>query len=321
VLAVPYMALLPELALGYQERSSANTFRSIGVVLAILITSVGFRAMVDVFGGGAEGWARTGALFAVWVAIPWLVVYGVSWERPEFRRESQVGFVDGMRMMARHRAYRRLVGIFLSSRIAVDVVGAMLLFYFTYWLRRPDQFPIAMAAMLLTVIAALPVWLRISRRADKRTIFVCGASWWIAIQAGLLIVGPSHAPWIPLALIALAGIGYGVVDMIPWSMLGDVIDADELESGERREGIYAGFFTFVRKLGGAIGVTVAGFVLELAGFAAGQEQPESALFAIRGLTSLAPILFLAVAIAVASAYPMSRARHAEVLERLRARAG
>ena len=48
-------------------------------------------------------------------------------------------------------------------------------------------------------------------------------------------------------------------------MLGDVIDEDELASGERREAVYAGSFTFVRKLGGASGVAVAGVVLQLAG--------------------------------------------------------
>ncbi len=41
VLAVPYMALLPELAVGYHERTSLNTFRTVGVVLAILIAAAG----------------------------------------------------------------------------------------------------------------------------------------------------------------------------------------------------------------------------------------------------------------------------------------
>jgi sugar (glycoside-pentoside-hexuronide) transporter len=316
VLAVPYMALLPELALGYQERTSANTFRSIGVVLAILLTAVSVRPLVDLFGGGAGGWAGMGTLLGVWVALPWLVVHRVSWERPGFQRESQTGFVEGMRLMLRHRAYRRLGGLFLAARIALDVVGAMLIFYFTYWLARPDDFPFALALMLLMVVVSLPVWLRISRRVDKRSIFIAGAAWWICIQLGILFLMPSDARWIVFALTALAGIGYGVADMVPWSMLGDVIDADELATGERREGVYSGFFTFLRKLGGATGVAVAGFVLEIAGFAAGQPQPESALLAIRALTALVPAVFLTVAIVVARGYALSRARHGEILDRL-----
>ena len=83
---------------------------------------------------------------------------------------------------------------------------------------------------------------------------------------------PEQPGWILLALAGLSGIGYAVADLIPWSMLGDVIDEDELESGERRDGLYAGFFTFLRKLGGATGVAMAGFALEGAGFVRGVDN-------------------------------------------------
>jgi Na+/melibiose symporter-like transporter len=55
------------------------------------------------------------------------------------------------------------------------------------------------------------------------------------------------------------------------------------------------------------------------GFRPGAEQGEAALFAIRGLTALVPAVFLVVAIAVARGYPISRGRHAEILEQLGAR--
>ena len=80
--------------------------------------------------------------------------------------------------------------------------------------------------------------------------------------------------------------------------------------------MYAGFFTFLRKLGGATGVAVAGLVLDLAGFAPGEAQPGSALVAIRVLTGLVPLVFLAIAIAVARGYPLGRARHGGILEQL-----
>jgi Na+/melibiose symporter-like transporter len=128
-----------------------------------------------------------------------------------------------------------------------------------------------------------------------------------------------------LAFAGLSGIGYGVADLMPWSMLGDVIDEDDLESGERSEGLYAGFFTFLRKLGGATGVAMAGVVLDAAGFVrGGAAQSETALWAIRCLTTLAPIACLAAAGALALRYPLSLSRHTEItraLEQRRARLG
>jgi Na+/melibiose symporter-like transporter len=282
VVAVPYMALLPEMALGYQERTAMNIFRAGGAMCGVLLAAVAMQPLVDWLGGGAQGFARAGLVFGVWVALPWLVVHRVSWERPGFARPTALGFWAGVRRLAAHGSYRRLLALFLAGRIALDVAGAMFIFYFAYWLRRPQDFPPTMALLLGTVVASLPLWMRVSRHVDKRTLFIFGACWWIGVQGILAWLQPDWPRWTMFVVGALAGVGYGITDLIPWSMLGDVIDEDELATGERREGIYAGSFTFVRKLGGATGVALAAFL--------------------------------------AWRYPLSRARHREIVERLQARA-
>jgi len=319
VLAVPYMALLPEMAVSYEERSSANGWRMLGVVLAVLGTAVAVRPLVEWFGGGSLGWAQTGMVLGVWVTLPWFVVHRVSFERPGYQAVQQTGLAQGIRELLAHVAYRRLCGFFLCARIAVDVVGAMLIFWFTYWLRREADFSLALGLMLGAVVLSLPVWLRLGERYDKRTLFVVGASWWIVVQLALFALGPDDPRWLVLLAVGLAGVGYGVCDLMPWSMLGDVVDEAELARGERREGVYAGVFTFLRKLGGATGVAVAGIVLDLSGFARGETQSDSALLAIRLLAVGVPVLFLLLALAIAARYPLTRGRHREILEQLVAR--
>ena len=317
VLAVPYMALLPEMALGYQERTSLNTFRSAFAVLGTLLVAVAFRPLIQALGGGAVGFASAAAFLGIWVALPWLLVYRITWERPEFSGRAQIGFIEGAKQLVAHRAYRRLVGLYICARSASDLIGAMFLLYFMYWLRRPDDFKWAMGVLLCTVVLSLPVWLRVSRRIDKKTLFIFGACWWVGAQVFLLLAEPTWARWTIFAVAAAAGIGYAMADLMPWSMLGDVIDEDELNTGERREGIYAGSFTFLRKLGGATGVLVAGIVLDLAGHGRGPDGTEPALGAIRVLTAIVPALFLALGAWIARGYPISRRRHAEILGELR----
>jgi sugar (glycoside-pentoside-hexuronide) transporter len=319
VLAVPYMALLPELALGYDERTSANSYRQVAAVAGVLLAALCFRPLVDLFGGGREGWGWAGLALGLWLVMPWLAVYRVSWERPEPLREARIGFLHGMRMMGRHRAYRRLLGVYLAARVALDVVGAMFIFYVTYWLLRPGDFEISMGLMLVAGACALPLWLRLARRRDKRTIFKVGAAWWIAVQLLMFWLAPGQPAWMLFAIVVAAGAGYTICDMMPWSMLGDVIDADQLDVGERRDGIYTGFFTFVRKLGGATGVALAGLLLDLAGFQRSGPESEAAIWAIRILTTLVPACFLALAIVIAGGYSLSRARHAQILTHLERR--
>ena len=65
--------------------------------------------------------------------------------------------------------------------------------------------------------------------------------------------------------------------------------------------------------------SLAGLLLDLAGFQSGGPVSETATWAIRILTTLVPACFLAVAILIARGYPLSRARHAEILTRLERR--
>ena len=119
----------------------------------------------------------------------------------------------------------------------------------------------------------------------------------------------------------IVGLGYAVVDLMPWSMLGEVIDEDDLATGERREGLYNGVFTFLRKLGGALGVFLVMGLLDLLGYQKGETQSETARQAIRWMTGLAPAFFLIAGVLLARGYPLSRARHAEILRKLALRDG
>ena len=170
--------------------------------------------------------------------------------------------------------------------------------------------------LLSSVVRWRPVWLRVARRHDKRTIFVVGASWWIVIQFFIFAGQPDWPRWTMFLIASLAAIGYAVADLMPWSMLGEVIDEDELLSGERREGIYNGVFTFLRKLGGAVGVFLVMGSLDLAGFEQGEEQTEPVRQTIRFLAACGPALFLGLAAVVARDYPLTRAAHDRILDAL-----
>ena len=154
---------------------------------------------------------------------------------------------------------------------------------------------------------------------QSRTVFVAGTLWWALIQVFIYLAQPDWPRWTLFAITALAAIGYAVADLMPWSMLGEVIDEDDLATGERREGLYNGMFTFLRKLGGAVGVFLVMGALDLLGYEKGREQTETARQAIRWMTALAPVPFLAVGVWLARGYPLTRRRHLEIQAALAAR--
>jgi sugar (glycoside-pentoside-hexuronide) transporter len=319
VLSVPYLALIPEMAASYQERTAVNAFRAAGAIFGTLLAATAMRPLAEVFGGGARGWATVGLAAGLYLVLPWPFLFRSTFERAGFSRPSHQPFFASLMSLARHPAYRSLTGLFLLGRIAIDLASTMFIYYFTYWLARPEDYGATLGLFLLSVVGALPLWLRISRHLDKRTLFLLGAASWVGSQLFLLAATPEWPRlWIFVGA-AIGGVGYAAADMIPWSMLGEVVDEDELRTGERREGLYFGLFTFLRKLGGATAVALALWVLELSGFVANQAQSTTTLTTIRVLTAVVPGVFVVLGAWVARGYPLTRARHDEILAALERR--
>lgn len=319
MLAIPYLALLPEMAVDYDERTSLNTFRNAGSLVGVFV-AVAMRPLAEACGGGARGYGLAAALVAVLLVLPWPLIHRYSFERREFReRGAATHWWAELRQVLRHRSFALLTVAYLSGRIAMDLVSALLILYVSYWIGRSQDFEIIMGLFLLAVALALPVWLRVARGRDKAAIFLFGSVWWMAGSSLFLFATPAWSVWTLAIVAALTGIGYAAVDLMPWAMLGEVIDEDDLATGERREGVYNGIFTFLRKLAGALAVFMALGLLDLLGFQRAGEQSEVVRQAIRWMTALSPTLFLIVGIAVLWRYPLTRRTHAEIRARLLAR--
>ena len=321
MVSVPYLALQPELASGYDARTSLNTWRSVGSLMGV-IGAVSFRPIANALGGGPEGFALAGALFGVGITLPWFAVVAVTWERPDFQeRPTQLSLWRSVAIASRQPTFRRLVGIYLTGRIAIDLASATLILYFTHVLGRIDDFEPVMLLLLVSVMLSLPLWLHFSQRTEKSRLVIIGAAWWALCSVILLFAQPEWPRVLLFVFPVVTGIGYAAVDLMPWSMVGEVVDEDELATGERQEGIYYGVFTFLRKLTGSLAVGLALALLGYLGLEKGQPANDAVVFAIRLLAGLGPIVALLASIQFARQYPLTRARHREILEALDARNG
>lgn len=316
VVAIPYQALLPELTDDYHERSSLATFRSVSSILGTFVTLLCFKPLAVALGGDARAWAIAGGVLAAWILLPWLPIYKVTYERFRASEEPALGIRAYLGALAENQSFRRLIGLYSLGRIALDLPMALFLYYFTYVIGRPEDFEIVLTSFLAAVIVAMPFWLRFARGRDKSTVYILGCVGWVFGLFCLFINQPEWPRLVTIAFAVFAGIGYSAADMIPWSMIADIADEDEIRSGERREGLFVGIFTFLRKLAGAVGVALAFNVLDWAGMQAGEEPDETVVWALRALTAMVPLLFVIASAWVALGYPLGRARHAEILREL-----
>jgi GPH family glycoside/pentoside/hexuronide:cation symporter len=102
-------------------------------------------------------------------------------------------------------------------------------------------------------------------------------------------------------------------------MLADVVDLDELQSGQRREGICYGLAVLLHKLGIASGLLLMGVLLEWQGFDAELavgSQPDSALLALRWLIGPIPAVLVLLGIVCVWRYNITRSQHAAIRAQL-----
>jgi oligogalacturonide transporter len=103
------------------------------------------------------------------------------------------------------------------------------------------------------------------------------------------------ATWWIVAALCLAGLGRGGLNYIPWSVYNYMADVDEIVTGRRREGAFAGVMTFVRKTMQAGAVMLVGLLLQAGGFVSGSktQSPDAinTILLVMGVGTLAVLTF------------------------------
>jgi GPH family glycoside/pentoside/hexuronide:cation symporter len=96
-------------------------------------------------------------------------------------------------------------------------------------------------------------------------------------------------------------------------VLSDVIDEDQLNSGQRREGMYFGLDGFILTLGSAISSYAFAVVSSVFGYDPQlTQQPDSVGVGFRVYIALVPIACALLALAAMWIYPLTRERVAQV---------
>jgi GPH family glycoside/pentoside/hexuronide:cation symporter len=334
VVNLPYTALTAELTQDYNERTSLNSFRfafSIGgSILSLLVAQGIFSRVAD----PRQQYLVLGAVCAVLSVLPlyWCVwgtrdrVVAVEAQRREAKGSNEsLPFLEQLRIVFNNRPFVYVTGIYLCSWLGVQLTAAIIPYFVVNRMGLQDKdIPTLIIAVQGTALVMLFVWSYISQRMGKKAVYFMGMSLWIIAQAGLFFLQPGQVG-LMYVLAVMAGFGVSTAYLVPWSMMPDVIELDELKTGQRREGIFYGFMVLLQKFGLALGLFLVGIALEWSGFKAtipGQgipEQPASALMAIRIAIGPLPTLCLIVGLVLAYFYPITREVHAEILLKLKER--
>ncbi len=334
-----HSALTAELSRSYDERSRLTAARMAfslggsvgGLLLALLVFKLlpDAPATMQYFVLGVS--IAILALLAMGICVRgvWQAARAVAHETPPPQSRFSCPGHPGAtwRSILQNRPFLLVCGIYLCSWLAMQFTAAVLPFYVRNVAGLGGTtFQLLALTVQGVALLAIPAWEHLSFRVGKRAVYFSGTSLWLLAQAGLLFLPAATPASVLFGLGVLAGLGISVTYLIPNAMLPDVIEWDELRTGQRREGLFYGVCVFLQKLALALGAFAVGQLLSASGYIPGSadqatvHQPESALQAIRWAIGPLPAFLLVVGLILAGYHRLDRERHGRMVRLLQRRA-
>jgi glycoside/pentoside/hexuronide:cation symporter, GPH family len=318
MVCVPYSALTPELTEDYDERTRLTGYRMAVSMGGGMIAAIVVPLIVDAFVLKPDGYLLMAVIFGILAALPYLLLFFNTRERYSSTPPTELNIFRAFKQTMSNRPFRYAAGIYLTAWVTVALVTALFQYYVTYWLRQPDSLAMFLGLIQGSALIGVPIMVKLSDKLEKRKAYFIGMVWWIVVML-ILAVMPSDAATFAIILAAVVGPGVAAAHVIPWSIVPDVIEADELATGERREGAYYGFLVFIQKTGAAFTLALMQLVLGATGYVADQPQNDGTLLAIRLMIGLVPAVLLSISIWFAWRYPINKAQHNEMRAALAAK--
>jgi GPH family glycoside/pentoside/hexuronide:cation symporter len=261
-----------------------------------------------------------GLLFGLIAALPLLLVFLGTRERTEYQQQDAPHFLDSIKAAYHNRPFIFASGVFFFTWAGLELLQGVLLYFLKYHMNREAESETIAGSVFVFALLSLPFWNWLSARWDKRKAYILGMIFLSAVIISLSMVNPSLEMVPILLLAALAGVGIGCMQVLPWSMIPDAIEWDQLKTGQRHEGMFYSLVTLAQKVASSIAIPLVLLMLQFTGYVpVAATQPESAVLGIRLAIGPIPAVLLCSGIVFAVLYPLSRASHRHIVEILEAR--
>jgi oligogalacturonide transporter len=255
-----------------------------------------------------QGYLIMGLSFGLLFAVCWLVVFFGTWEI-KTKTSPEISIKDWL-FVLKNRSFRIYVTVFILFQMAIDTVMTLAVYFLTVSLRREELFVPIMGSILVTQLVFIIIFSYIAQKTNKTTTAYISAGLWIAASIAIVFLTPEAPAILIIAICSLVGVGSAGCNLFSWSALPDIADVDELITGHRREGLYSGVSTFLRKLSGGVVVGVLGIALDVIGYS--KEAVSAGKIAsltdwgIRILFCGIPVAFLIISLLLLRKYKLGR---------------
>jgi len=317
---IPYMAWQAELSHDYKQRTRIVTYRTIMFTVGGL--AFGALPMLPIFETSSFTPDVLRMLaYIILIILPVTVILAVIFA-PEGKRiatKKTESLFATFKSISQNKPMLLFITIFALFGLGGGVQTSVLFLWIDTYLLIGEKFPQVLVISSLVGLAAIPIWLRIINWIGKHRA-------WLAIQIGFMILLPfftlltpglqSFYPFLVIFCIIILVITGS--DIIPNSIIGDIIDYDTLKSGQNRAGQYSSVLTLVLRATVALGAGLGFFIADKIGNYDATATTHSASEVTGLMISLIwlPIILTAIASYFVWRFPLNEHRQSIIKRRI-----
>jgi Na+/melibiose symporter-like transporter len=344
---VPSSALSAEFSTGYEQRSVLLSYRFFfGWVGGLTVNYLAYAVFLTpdathrVGQLNPAGYAHYGMAAGAIIFI-FILISAIGTHRhipdlmpPPPRRHLTIARTIGeMRDSLSNRSFLFLLASSISGAMAAGMAASLNIYFNTYfWEFTSKQISYLTLGVYLSAVFALIAVPILSRRFAKRTVtrlmlvlsVTTGLTPLMLRVAGLM--PPNHSQLLLNIIFctSVAGVTFGIISSTTGSsMIADVVEASQLKTGRRSEGLFFAASAFVGKATSGFGILAASTIVATVHLAPGIDPEKLAPHVMRNFALIyvpTVICLYAISFALLSGYRITRASHAETLQQLAAEA-
>ena len=158
----------------------------------------------------------------------------------------------------------------LFSGVSMAFFQTAMLYYITMLLNVPEsQSFLVMLSAIGVALCLFPVIIKISRKYNKKAPLIAASVVFTVVFAFIFFgdkiaaLAPGNELFVGLALGVVVSFPFAAINILPQSIISDIIQLDSLQSGVNREGIFSATKTFIEKCASAMAMVVVSSVLAI----------------------------------------------------------
>ena len=323
---IPYGSMAPAMTQQPQERARLATWRMYGANITMLMLSFVVAPQIKQFSTDTPKLQTS-----LFITVAIFVALGLAlyiWflrncKEQVYRAVETPSLAESFRTAKKNKPLLVLCIsslMFLTGMIGLGTLSA----YYALYVLNDASFiiynSVAQTAATFLIASQIP---RIVAAIGKRNAYNILSVFTVA-GGVLLAFLPTSVPLVSVVAFFLLGIGIGGVNTVMWALEADTVEYGEWKTGVRTEGTTYAVFSFTRKMGQALGGAVAGYGLAIVAFnsvaaKAGEAPSLETVHGIQLWTGGLITAFSLIAIAIMVFYPLTDAKFAEIVEKIKQR--